>query len=141
MKTNRRYLSVLLTLVMCLAMAMFMMTACVKVQVGEDGEDDATQTEQAATEDTAAEDTATDETQSGSTEDGYIGEDKALEIALADAGLTKDEVTLTAVKLDYDDDRGAYEYEVEFVKGSTEYEYSIDAVTGEIKDKDTDIDD
>ena len=140
MKKGKRLLSMMLAVVMCMVMSVFALTACVKVQVGEDGEDDAAQTEQAAPEDTTGEDTAAGD-HTGSAEDGYIGEDKALEIALADAGLSKDEVTLTVVKLDYEDDRGVYEYEVEFVRGSTEYEYSIDAVTGEIRDKDTDIDD
>ena len=140
MKTNKRYLGILLALVMCIVMSVFSLTACVKVQVGEDGEDDSAKTEQAAPEDTTGEDTAADG-QTETTDDGYIGEDKALEIALADAGLSKDDVTLTAVKLDYEDDRGVYEYEVEFHQGQTEYDYSIDAVTGEIRDKDKDIDD
>ena len=140
MKNSKRLLSLMLALVMCMVMSVFALTSCIKVQVGEDGEDGQTQTEQsapAADDSTAA--PAADDT--ASTDDGYIGEDKALEIALSDAGLTKDDVTFSAVKLDYEDDRGAYEYEVEFYQGNVEYSYSIDAVTGDIWERDKDIDD
>ena len=71
----------------------------------------------------------------------YIGEDKALEIGLADAGLSKDQVSNAYAHLDYDDDRGRYEYEVNFHQGTTEYDYDVDAITGEITDKDIDYND
>lgn len=67
-----------------------------------------------------------------------IGEDKALEIAIKDAGVTKADLTNIRVHLDVDD--GVTEYEVEFYKGATEYEYSIDAYTGDILEKDIDND-
>ena len=60
----------------------------------------------------------------------YISSDKAKEIALADAGLTSSQVYFSKVEFDYDDGRA--EYEVEFRNGFTEYEYTIDAVSGSI---------
>lgn len=69
----------------------------------------------------------------------YIGEEKAKKIALEDAGFDEDEVTYLYAKFD-NDDKGP-EYEVEFFQGEMEYEYDIDAVTGEILDSSCEIDD
>ena len=60
----------------------------------------------------------------------YIGVEKAKSIALSHAGLTSAEVTYTEAKLDQDN--GRMEYEIDFYKDDTEYEYSIDAITGKI---------
>ena len=60
----------------------------------------------------------------------YIGTEKAKEAALAHAGLQEADVTFVKVKLDYDDGRA--EYEVEFYQGNTEYDYDIDATTGQV---------
>ena len=60
----------------------------------------------------------------------YISVDRAKQIALEDAGLNEEEVKLTTAK--FEDDDGAKEYEIEFYSGKLEYEYEIDAVTGEI---------
>ena len=65
-----------------------------------------------------------------------IGIDKATEIALEDAGLSADDVTFTKQAPDIDD--GVNIYEVEFTSGETQYEYDIDAATGNILDRDTD---
>ena len=126
-------LSVMLTL--CL-------TGCIQIQQPATDQSMDTQTEQPAAEDTtaapAADDTAP--APADKTNGDYIGEDKALEIALADAGLTNDQVSNTFVHLDFDDDLGKDEYEVKFYQGTTEYDYDIDAVTGDITDKDIDHD-
>jgi uncharacterized membrane protein YkoI len=66
----------------------------------------------------------------------YIGAEKAKAIALADAGLKATEVKFARAKLEFDD--GIYEYDIEFYKGSTEYDYSVDALTGKILEKDFD---
>ena len=66
----------------------------------------------------------------------YIGEAKAKSIALAHAGLTESQATFLYVKLDYDD--GRWEYEVEFYRDGTEYDYDIDALTGAIRSVDYD---
>ena len=60
----------------------------------------------------------------------YIGENKALEAALAHAGLSESEITLKKIKLDYDD--GVVEYEVDFSTAQREYEYEINASTGAV---------
>lgn len=65
----------------------------------------------------------------------YIGETKAKQIVEKDANVTSP--TYTTVELDYDD--GKMIYDLEFYKDSTEYEYEVDAVNGNImkKEKDT----
>lgn len=60
----------------------------------------------------------------------YIGEMKALEIALAHAGIS--EADIMTYKMDMDVEKGVMVYEIEFEYGGYEYEYDIDARTGEI---------
>lgn len=68
----------------------------------------------------------------------YIGEARAREIAYAHAGVAASAVGHCAVELDHHDGHsghhgtGCCEYEVDFRSGGYEYEYKIDAVTGEI---------
>lgn len=64
----------------------------------------------------------------------YIGVDQAKSIALKHAGLSAAEVSFTKAKLEKDD--GLRKYEIEFIKGSTEYEYEIDAATGSVLEYD-----
>lgn len=56
--------------------------------------------------------------------------DEAKSIALKDSG--KDEGSVTFKKQKLDRDNGIYEYEIEFHDGVTEYEYDINAQTGDI---------
>lgn len=66
-----------------------------------------------------------------------ITEDQAREIALADAGLTAEEVTFLKTQLDRDD--GRLVYDVEFYTADyTEYDYEIDAADGTILSSDFD---
>ncbi len=67
----------------------------------------------------------------------YIGEAKAKDIALAHAGLSESAVSNMLCKFDYDD--GVAEYEVEFWDGTTEYDYEINAISGEIIGYDYDM--
>lgn len=67
----------------------------------------------------------------------YIGVDKAKTIALKDAGLSASSVTFTKAKLDRDD--GVVVYEIEFYSGNTEYEYEINATSGQIRDRDSEM--
>ena len=69
----------------------------------------------------------------------YLTEEEAKQIALADAGLAESDVTFLKVRLDYDDGRA--EYDVEFYRGAEEYDYEIDAVSGEIRSVDRDVED
>ena len=69
------------------------------------------------------------------TNNAYIGVEKAKSIALKDAGVSN--VTFVKAKLDTED--GVTVYDVEFYKGNVEYDYEIDAKTGKILEKDTDI--
>lgn len=65
-----------------------------------------------------------------------IGKKAALEAALADAGLTGVKVTDSSVDLERD--LHSAWYEVEFESKGVDYEYSVDAVTGEILSSRTD---
>lgn len=65
--------------------------------------------------------------------------DSALAIALSHAGFSSDQVTVTKAELDTDD--GLAAYEIEFLCGSTEYEYEIDAYSGAILDWDAEEED
>ena len=60
----------------------------------------------------------------------YIGNDAALSAALTHAGLSRDDVKNIDIELDYE--YGLMVYEVEFESGSAEYEYGIDARSGDI---------
>ena len=63
----------------------------------------------------------------------YIGADRAMDIALGDAGLSKSAVTKLETEMDVEN--GVMTYEVEFKVGGVEYDYEIDAVSGEILQK------
>ena len=66
----------------------------------------------------------------------YIGTAKAKEIALKDAGLKEADVTMEKVELDYE--HQTMVYEVDFLTKDYEYDYEIDATTGEILQRDKD---
>lgn len=68
----------------------------------------------------------------------YIGIDKAKSIALSHAGLSDSAVTFAKAKLENDD--GKTVYEIEFYHKGSEYEYSIEAVSGKILEYDHDRD-
>ena len=65
-----------------------------------------------------------------------IGEKAALKAALEDAGFTPDEVT--DIDIEYEKTPSSAWYEVDFESGRTDYEYRIDAYTGEILSATTD---
>ncbi len=66
-----------------------------------------------------------------------IGEEAAKTAALKHADLKESEVTFLSVKLEKDDGRDVYD--VEFYEGMKEYDYEIDAYSGEIVSYDYDI--
>ncbi|MBQ9015494.1 MAG: PepSY domain-containing protein [Firmicutes bacterium] len=98
----------------------------------------------AQAEETAAEETAVsaapdaEPAEEPAAEEERISEEKAISIALKDAGLSDSDVEYIDVDLDFDD--GRTEYEVEFHRGTMEYDYSIEAYTGEILEKDIEPD-
>lgn len=65
-----------------------------------------------------------------------ITEEQAKEIAANHAGVAVADLTFHSVSLEEDDGRRVYD--VEFYSGSTEYDYEIDAATGEILSYDYD---
>lgn len=67
-----------------------------------------------------------------------ITAEQAEQAALTHAGFTAEEVNFKRTELDFDD--GIYKYEIEFYVGTTEYDYEIDANTGNIISFDKDID-
>ena len=60
----------------------------------------------------------------------FITPEEAKNIALQDAALAEVDVRDLEVELDLDD--GAVHYDVDFEKGQQDYDYDIDAVTGQI---------
>ncbi len=70
-------------------------------------------------------------TTSGSaSQSAYIGLEAAKEAALKHAGISASDATFVEAEYDYDD--GRMVYEVEFHVKGTEYDYEIDAQTGEV---------
>ncbi len=68
---------------------------------------------------------------------GQITADAAKGVALAQAGLTEAQVTITKLNLEYDDGRA--EYDVDFVANGMKYAYTIDATTGAILNAETEM--
>lgn len=138
LKKSKMMILMITGLIICL-IAMTFVTGC-----GSSSEQEAPAeepaTEEPATEEPATEEPATEEpaAEEPAEQQKEIGEDKALEIALKDAGVNKGDITNPFVNLEVDD--GRTEYEVEFNVGTTEYDYSIDAFKGDIIEKDVDND-
>lgn len=61
---------------------------------------------------------------------GYIGEEKAKELALQKAELSAENVTFDRVELE--NDNGTWQYEIEFRHENTEYNADISATDGKI---------
>ncbi|MFW3362549.1 PepSY domain-containing protein [Aerococcus urinaeequi] len=91
-----------------------------------------------------ADDSADDSNESASSSEAnqaasgeFISEDEAWQIALDDAGTTEDALTEREIELDDVDD--VAHYEIEFtVDGDREFEYDIDATTGDILNSEKD---
>ena len=66
-----------------------------------------------------------------------ITEEQAKEIAASHTGVAVADLTFHSVSLEEDDGRRVYD--VEFYSGSTEYDYEIDAATGDILSYDNDV--
>ena len=66
----------------------------------------------------------------GSSAAGDVGLEAAKAAALNHAGVSSSAATFTKTERDYDD--GRLEYEIEFVTGDAEYDYTIDGATGKV---------
>lgn len=134
--------------------SVFLLAAC-----GNSGQEDTTTSETSSetvpssegTSGDAADDNADDSNESASSSEAnqaasgeFISEDEAWQIALDDAGTTEDALTEREIELDdVDDDDDDYDdvahYEIEFtVDGDREFEYDIDATTGDILNSEKD---
>ena len=97
------------------------------------GDDDGTASAPAS----ASPSTSAGQTTGGQAAATAVTEEQARETALSHAGLTADQVTFVRSKLDRDD--GRLMYDVEFYTSDyKEYDYEIDAATGEILSYDYD---
>ena len=100
-------------------------------------EDQTTDDQQATATEEVQEDTAADTTQAepaaatqaDAAAEG-ISEQEAKEIALNHAGFKESDVEFTKVNKEMDD--GVWQYEIEFVAGEMEYDYDINAETGDV---------
>ena len=70
---------------------------------------------------------------------GAVTKEKALDIALKQAGVIRESVTFSRVHRDFDNGREVFD--VEFHVGTTEYNFDVDANTGAVVDFDTDFND
>ena len=86
---------------------------------------------------TATSSAASTSSKSSSAAQGSISEQQAKDIALKHAGLAESAVTF--VKLGQEQDDGILKWDVEFVANGTEYDYDIDANTGDIVSFDNEI--
>ena len=68
--------------------------------------------------------------ESAGNKDTLIGLEKAKEIALSDAGLDAAKVSFSKIK--FEKDNHEVVYEVEFYQDRDEFEYTIDAYSGEV---------
>ncbi|MBE5956781.1 MAG: hypothetical protein E7253_10060 [Lachnospiraceae bacterium] len=69
----------------------------------------------------------------------YIGEEKANQIAFSHAGVEESSVYQLEIEMDYE--YGSMVYDVEFTSGEKEYEYYIDAKSGEVLEHEVESED
>lgn len=77
-------------------------------------------------------------TQTGGAQGGSIDEAAAKQIALDHAGVSEGDTAFLMSKADYDDGVAVYDVEFYVASTNTEYDYEIDAATGEIRSYDYD---
>lgn len=78
-------------------------------------------------------------TQGEASTSSYITKENAKQKALSDAGISENDIRDLEIELDAD--AGILIYEIEFKTSNNEYEYEINARTGEIINKNTDLND
>ncbi len=65
-----------------------------------------------------------------------LTEEEAIDIALTEAGASRDSASNLTSVLDYDDTTAEPYYDIEFYVGTTHYEYEISALDGSLKEMD-----
>ena len=65
-----------------------------------------------------------------------LTEEEAIDIALTEAGASRDSATNLTSVLEYDDTTAEPYYDIEFYVGTTHYEYEISALDGSLKEMD-----
>ena len=98
-----------------------------EIGAGQTKDSDTTASQPESTQDSKTPDS---KSTSGASEQQYIGTEAAKVAALNHAGLKSDEVNFVHAHLESDD--GIWQYDIEFHKDTTEYDYDIDALTGEV---------
>ncbi len=79
-------------------------------------------------------------TQTGTASDkSYIGRDAALTATLTHAGVAAADAK--RIRIEFDNNDGRMVYEIEWKSGRTEYDYEVDAITGQILKAEKNIDD
>ncbi|MDP4133617.1 MAG: PepSY domain-containing protein [Bacillota bacterium] len=86
----------------------------------------------------AAGETDTTDSTGKAEKEQYIGMDKAIDIAVSDAGEKVNSVMMIDSSETNEDDKEIYE--IKFKANNCEYTYKIDAASGDIINKDTDLD-
>lgn len=77
-------------------------------------------------------------TEAAEGQEGSLNEEEAKQIAISDAKVSEDDIAFILIEKDWDD--GIPTYDVEFVTNDlSEYDYEIDAVSGEIISMDQDM--
>ena len=65
-----------------------------------------------------------------------LTEEEAIDIALTEAGASRDSASNLTSVLEYDDTTAEPYYDIEFTVGTTQYEYEISALDGSLKEMD-----
>jgi len=86
--------------------------------------------EKAASSQASSASAGTASSSTASSSDDLLSEEEARRIVLEHAGLTEDQVTFVTFEMDRG--RCRTEYDLEFYAGSEEYDYEIDAYSGEV---------
>ena len=112
-----------------------LLTACGGTGTNQNAMQGTDQTSESSDSQNGAGQAAGSSSQSGTA--SAVTEDEARKTALSDAGVTEEQITGIRVKKDHDDGRQVYD--VEFYSDNKEYDYEIDASTGEILSSDFEI--
>ncbi len=131
----KKLLTVLIVAIFVLALS-----ACSSTNSGntDSQENSSTTTQSQTTENNTS--SADDQQTQGTTQSSpNLTADEALDIALNQAGVTRESIRNLENRLDREN--GVLVYEIDFESGNTEYSYDINAETGAVVERDSDIDD